>query len=103
MARIELTLSASGDHVEQAAKSIVGSDIEVVVPLSGLVDVDAEKARIQKEIVKTEKEIAFVDKKLNNEKFVARAPEEVVEKERGRLLEERQRRDRLVEALSALD
>ena len=50
--------------------------------LEGLVDLAAEKARITKELAKTDKEIAFVKKKLDNEKFIARAPAEVVEKER---------------------
>ena len=50
-----------------------------------------------------DKEISFVEKKLNNDKFVARAPEAVVEKERARLAEEQERRTRLGRALEALD
>jgi valyl-tRNA synthetase len=75
----------------------------VVVPLKGLVDLDAEKARIQKEIAKAEKEIGQVDKKLSNQQFLANAPAEVVEKERNRLAEEASRRQRLLTALEALE
>jgi valyl-tRNA synthetase len=103
IARVELVIAESGEHVPRSAKSIVGSDIEVVVPLADLVDLDAERARIRKEIDKSEKDIAFVEKKLNNDKFVARAPEDVVAKERERLADEQQRRTRLNEALEALD
>ncbi len=101
-ARAELSIVEAGEHVPQSAKSIVGADLEVVVPLKGLVDIDAEKKRIEKEIGKVEKEIAFVSKKLGNEKFVSRAPEEVVEKERTRLAAEKERKKRLGEALEAL-
>ena len=102
LARADTDIAASGEHIPQSAKSIVGADIEVVVPLEGLVDLDAERARIRKEIGKTDKEIAFVEKKLNNPKFVDKAPAEVVEKERERLKEETTRKERLNEALEAL-
>ena len=102
VARVELELRSSGGHVAQSAKSIIGADIEVVVPLAGLVDIDAERARIDKELAKADKEISFVSKKLNNEKFIARAPAEVVDKERKRLVDEQSRRERLAAALEAL-
>jgi valyl-tRNA synthetase len=81
---------------------VVRADIEVVVPLVGLIDLVAERARIQKEIARAEKEIAAVDKKLSNEKFVANAPTEVVDEVRTRLADETSRRQRLVAALEAL-
>ncbi len=82
---------------------MVRADIEVVVPLAGLIDLAAERARIQKEIGRAEKEIAAVDKKLSNEKFVANAPAEVVEEVRTRLADETSRRQRLAAALEALE
>ncbi|RMH39429.1 MAG: valine--tRNA ligase [Deltaproteobacteria bacterium] len=103
VARVDLAIAETGGPVPQSAKSVVGADIEVVVPLGGLIDIDAERQRIEKEIRKADREIAFVEKKLANERFVQRAPEAVVEKERARLADERARRERLVEALAALD
>ena len=55
---------------------------EVYIPLEGLIDLDAEKERLQKEIGKLEGAVKGVSAKLSNEKFVANAPEDVVAKER---------------------
>jgi valyl-tRNA synthetase len=101
-ARVTMTLAAEGPAVPQSAKAIVGALAEVVMPLAGLVDIGAEKARITKEIGKAEKEIGILEKKLGNEAFVARAPEEVVAEQRGRLADEQTRRQRLIDALAAL-
>jgi len=100
--RLNVTISTSGDHVPQSAKAIVGGDIEVIVPLAGLVDIDAEKDRIRKEIGKADKEVSGIEKKLGNEKFLARAPKEVVEEQHRRLAEEKQRGKLLAEALEFL-
>ena len=51
------------------------------------VDLDQERKRIAKEIGKTEKELAGIEKKLSNEKFLERAPAELVEREKGRRVE----------------
>jgi valyl-tRNA synthetase len=102
IARVELSISPAGDHIPQSAKTIIGADIEVVVPLQGLVDIDAETSRIEKEIKKTKKEISFVEGKLGNEKFISRAPDDVVDKERARLADEKLRLEHLTAALDAL-
>jgi valyl-tRNA synthetase len=101
-ARVTLTIAERGPAVPQSARAVVGADVEVVVPLVGLVDLAAEKSRIAKEIGKADKEIDFVRKKLGNDKFVANAPAEEVDKQRARLAEEEERRRRLSEALEAL-
>ena len=97
-ARVTMTLSATGEHIPRSAKTIVGADVEVVVPLAGLVDIDAEKARISKQIAKTEKEIARVSKKLANPQFLDKAPDEVVAKERDKLSDEESRKQHLTDA-----
>ncbi len=63
------------------ALSLVG-DLKVMVPLSGLIDAEVERARLGKEVDKKEQELKRVEGKLNNENFVAKAPSEVVAKER---------------------
>lgn len=102
LSKSDLTIEETGPELPQSAKSVVGADIEVVVPLEGLVDVDAERARIQKTIDKAEKEIAQVEKKLANKNFVDRAPAEVVAKETAKLEEGKERVSRLVAALKEL-
>ena len=101
-ARVNAEVAASGEAIAQSAKGIVGSDIEIVIPLAGLVDIDAEKARIAKELKKSDKEIAFIEKKLGNPKFVAKAPAEVVEEQKTRLVAENERKERLIEARACL-
>jgi valyl-tRNA synthetase len=103
MARVELAVVVAGAHVPQSAKVVIGADIEVVVPLAGLIDVEAEKARMSKELAKADKEIARLEAKLANEQFVANAPDSVVEKERARLAEERERRELVAASLAALE
>ncbi|GLS26221.1 valine--tRNA ligase [Marinibactrum halimedae] len=67
-----------------SAKALVG-EMEVLIPMAGLIDVDAELARLQKESDKLEKEIKRLEGKLNNPKFVDKAPVEVVNKEKEKL------------------
>ncbi len=67
-----------------SSTQLVGS-MEVLVPMAGLIDLDAELTRLNKEIDKLEKEINKLSGKLNNQKFVANAPAEVVNKEKEKL------------------
>ncbi|APE30472.1 valine--tRNA ligase [Halomonas aestuarii] len=87
------------DDPEQAplsATQLVG-EMEVLVPMADLIDKDAELARLAKEIEKQEKLIGGIEKKLANESFVAKAPEAVVKKERGKLADFEASRRLLVE------
>ena len=59
--------------------------IEILVPLAGLIDVAAEIERLGKEIAKVQKDVDMFEKKLGNEAFVARAPAEVLAKDRAKL------------------
>jgi valyl-tRNA synthetase len=85
-----------------AAKAVVGADVEIVMPLGGLIDVVAEKTRIAKDISKADKEISTLERKLGNADFLAKAPEDVVAEQKARLVEEQSRRQRLVDALATL-
>lgn len=75
-----------GEEAPMSATALVG-DMEILVPMAGLIDKDAELARLNKETEKLQKELMKVKGKLNNEKFVSKAPEEVVAKEKSRLEE----------------
>ncbi|PSJ22293.1 valine--tRNA ligase [Halomonas sp. ND22Bw] len=87
------------DDPEQAplsATQLVG-EMEVLVPMAGLIDKDAELARLAKEIEKQDKLIGGIEKKLGNDSFVAKAPEAVVQKERDKLADLEAARKVLVE------
>lgn len=73
-----------GDEAPMSAVQLVG-DMQVLVPMAGLIDKDAELARLKKEMDKLQKEAGRLEGKLNNDKFVANAPEAVVAKEREKL------------------
>jgi valyl-tRNA synthetase len=72
------------------------------LPLKGVIDLAAEKARLEKEMKKADADIQRVDAKLNNPKFVANADQEVVEGEREKREEAVARKDKILEALERL-
>ena len=74
----------------------------VALPLEGIIDIPAERQRLNKEIEKIDSEAVKIENKLANADFMARAPEEVVDEQRERLEEGRSRRIKLAEALSRL-
>ena len=79
---------------------VVGSHgAEVLLPLAGVIDFAAERTRLTKEIAKTQGDITKTEAKLANEDFVRRAPEEIVEENRERLVEWRARVEKLQTAL----
>jgi len=80
---------------------VVVGDVEIFVPMDRS-RMEEEARRLEKEIVKIDKESAFVTKKLTNEQFISKAPPEVVEEVRGKALEFRSRREKLEESLSKM-
>ncbi|OAJ94381.1 valine--tRNA ligase [Vibrio bivalvicida] len=79
-----LTILADGAETPACATKLVGQS-ELMIPMAGLIDKDAELARLDGEIKKTHGEIKRIEGKLGNEGFVAKAPEAVVAKEREKL------------------
>ncbi len=75
-----------GEEAPMSTTQLVG-DMEVLVPMAGLVDKEAEIKRLNKEIEKLVKEVKRFEGKLNNERFISKAPVEVVEKEKSKLEE----------------
>ena len=84
-----------------AVQLVVRGDV-AALPLKGVIDLDAERARLAKEMAKCDADIARVDAKLNNPNFVARAPEEVVEEEKEKRDEAVARKAKIAEALQRL-
>ncbi|MEC9347847.1 MAG: valine--tRNA ligase [Pseudomonadota bacterium] len=86
----------------QGAAEIVVDGLRVVLPLADVIDIDAERKRLAREVDKLDGEIARIEKKLSNESFVSRAPEHVVEQERERKEEATAARTKLGAALKRL-
>jgi valyl-tRNA synthetase len=80
----------------------LAAGIEVSIPIAAHVDLDAETARLEKELARIDKEIGGLDRKLSNPGFLAKAPAEVVEKDRARLESTRQERETLSGSLERI-
>ena len=79
-----LTIAPSVDQPDLSSSAVVG-DLEIYVSLAGLIDVNKEKERLEKDIASYEGRIKAGNAKLNNPNFISRAPEQVVEHERNKL------------------
>ena len=73
--------------------------LAIEVPLEGLIDVGAERARLSKEMEKVRREIESLERELSNSSFVDRAPKEVVEENRRRLADYQDQAAKLSEGL----
>jgi valyl-tRNA synthetase len=89
----------TGFEVPKHAATNASSDLEVVVPLEGLIDLDAEKKRLEKELAKAEKEQIGLNKRLDNPNFRDKAPPEVVEQAQANLLEIAEKVGRIKKAI----
>jgi len=98
LARLSTVEPLSSEPPRGSAQAIL-DEATLVLPLAEVIDLDQERARLQKEIGKLDGEIAKIDKKLSNDQFLAKAPEAVVEEQRERRDEAVTVRDRLAEAL----
>ena len=89
----------AGEAPRGAAQLVLG-EATFCLPLGTLIDLSAESARLSREIAKMADEIGRIDKKLSNEKFVANAPDEIVEAEREKRAEFAEQKTRLETALA---
>ncbi|WP_374288848.1 valine--tRNA ligase [Pseudomonas fluvialis] len=97
LAKLEsVRVLAAGEEAPMSATALVG-EMQVLVPMAGLIDKDAELARLDKEIARLQGEVQRVGGKLANEGFVAKAPAEVLDKERAKLAEAEAALAKLVE------
>ena len=81
---------------------MISGGTEIIVPLAGLIDVDKECARLRDEVAELEKQITSREGRLNNEKYVAKAPPQVVATDRAMLEEMKTKRGQLVEKVRSL-
>jgi len=97
LSAIEFAEQAPG----QSAQIIVRGEV-AALPLAGIIDLDAERARLNKELAKLDQDIVAVERKLGNPDFMARAPEEIVEENRERKAAAEARKLKIREALERL-
>lgn len=94
-------VGSSLEKPECSATGVLG-DIEIFVPLTGVVDLEAEIQRLDKKLKKVEKDMIVINKKLNNSDFIKKAPANIIEKEKEKIKELTDIRDRIQKNLKAL-
>src|SRR3954466_4006055 len=90
------------ERAPQGAVQLIVRGEVAALPLQGVIDIAAEKARLEKELTRVQSDIVRIDAKLANPDFIARAPEDVVEGEREKREEAETRRLKIIEALERL-
>ena len=96
-----ITALQDGEEPPPAAIALLG-DLQLLVPMQGLIDVDAERSRLEKQIQGAQTDLERSRSKLDNENFVNNAPADVVTKERQRALEITKTIEQLAEQLEKL-
>jgi valyl-tRNA synthetase len=87
---------------ERAAAQAVAGGVALEVPLAGVIDFEAEQARLGREMEKVRREIRTLEGKLSNKKFIDRAPKEVVAENQQRLVDYQRKAVRLAEGIARL-
>ena len=101
LARLESITWLDDDNAPESATALVG-EMQILIPMAGLIDIDAERERLNKEIESNQGFISKLEAKLSNENFVSRAPEQVVAHERQKLTETQNKLKSLTEQLEKL-
>lgn len=96
-----LTLDAALAPPEKAMTAIV-TGVELYLPIAGLIDIEQEIARLTKELASLNAEVERVEKKLANEGYIAKAPAHVVEQERAKGADYRDKRDKVLARIEEL-
>lgn len=98
LARLECVELIEQDSMQSAARIIVG-EATVILPLAGIIDVSGEQKRLTKEINKLDAEMKKMAAKLHNAAFIAKAPAEIIEEQKTRMIEAQSIKARMEEAL----
>ena len=99
---VEISASAGLEKPAKSAATVV-DNIEVIIPLEGLIDFSAEKERLRKEIENLTQFCNRIEKKLSNENYVKKAPANLVEKDKTTLVETQDKISKLNDNLKSLD
>jgi len=97
----QLTIGIEVEEPAQAMTAVV-TGVELILPLTGLINIDEEVKRLEKELDKLNKEVERVQKKLGNEGFVKKAPASVIEEERAKEKDYSEKRDSVIHRISEL-
>ena len=103
MAKLDDVKVLGQDETAPPSASAIVGEMEVLIPMAGLIDKDAELARISKAMEKIEKDVARTQGKLNNENFVSKAPKAVIEKEKQKLADASQQLAKLQEQYKSIE
>jgi len=101
LARLESITPHDGDAPQGSIQDVV-DEATIILPLADVIDMDQERARLKKEIEKVEVEIEKIKKKLSNENFLQKAPEEVVAEQKSRQADAEDAHEKLMLALKQL-
>jgi valyl-tRNA synthetase len=96
-----LELSVTAAAPEKAMSAIV-TGVEMYMPLAGLIDIDQEIARLEKELKTLHAEVERIEKKLSNQGFIAKAPAAVIEEERAKMNDYADKRDKVIARIAEL-
>lgn len=102
LARLEEVLALENHEITKDMVQTVSREAVILIPLKGVVDFEAERARLQKELETLNKNIEGYNRKLNNESFVAKAPAAVVSEEKRRQAEALENKVKVEEALARI-
>jgi valyl-tRNA synthetase len=102
LARLTATKMADDGPLPKGVVQAIVEEAAYALPVGEVIDIDQERARLERELHKLSGEIGKIDAKLTNQKFVSRAPGDVVEEQRERLAELQQSKSKLSEALERL-
>lgn len=97
-----VTILVKDDAKPENAMTAVVNGVEIYLPLAGLIDVEKETARLNKELATLDKEVSRLDKKLSNAGFIAKAPADIVEKEKEKLKGYEEKREAVKQRLAYL-
>ncbi|MDC0603386.1 valine--tRNA ligase [Aliiglaciecola sp.] len=103
MAKLESITRLQQDEKAPASATALVGEMEILIPMAGLIDKDAELARIAKSLEKIEKDFARTKGKLSNEKFVSNAPAAVIDKEKAKLEDFQMQIDKLNEQQKTIE